>query len=190
MYRTAEGLEATFAANHLSAFLLTRELLPLLRAAAATRAPGTVRVIAVSSSGHQVCTGMHWADLNMFGGFTTMGAYTQAKLANILFTRELDRRVAGDGIVAQAMHPGVVGSNFWSHGTAELQAYQATRDTDAPDVPARTLAWMATAPEAGAPGSRYFFDCAEAESAPQARDDAAAARLWRESERMLTEIGA
>lgn len=187
-YRTGEGLEATFAANHLAPFVLTRGLLPLLERAAAETPPGTVRVIAVSSSAHRHSPGMRWDDLMMEKDFTAGAAYCQAKLANVLFTRELDRRLAGSGIVAQAMHPGIVGSNFASHGDQAMQAHMASAALDAPDVPARTIAWMATAPEAGLPGGRYFFAQSEEEPAPQGRDDHAATRLWDESERILERI--
>ncbi|MFC0204897.1 SDR family NAD(P)-dependent oxidoreductase [Novosphingobium soli] len=184
-YVSSEGLEETFAANHLASFLLTRELMPLLERAAQDSPPGTVRVIAVSSLAHEQCAAMRWDDLMMDGDFATGPAYCQAKLANLLFTRELDRRVSGKGITAQAMHPGKVGSNFWSHGEATLQAYGKGQDLIAPEAPARTIVWLATAPEAGTEGGRYFHDLQEIPAAPQARDDTAAARLWQESERIL-----
>lgn len=190
LYRTSEGLEATMAANHFAPFVLTRELLPLLKATAAESAPGQVRVIATSSSGHEYCPGMNWDDLNMFDTFTTGGVYCQAKLANILFTRELNRQLAGDGIVAQSMHPGRVASNFGSHGDATMQAYMATNADLTPDDPARTLVWLATSPEGGRDGGRYFHQLEEVPAAPQALDDEAAKRLWAESARMLAEIGA
>lgn len=189
LYRTSEGLEATFAANHLAPFLFTRELKPLLERAAADSAPGTVRVIAVSSSGHMGCPGMRWDDLMMLEDFVPALAYCQAKLANLLFTRELDRRFAGSGIVAQAMHPGRVDSNFASHGDQAMQSYMAANDCVPPESPARTIVWMATAPEVGRDGGRYFHDMAETEPAPQARNDEAAARLWAESERLIAKIG-
>lgn len=189
LYRTSEGLEATMAANHFAPFVLTRELLPLLRAAAASSAPGDVRVIATSSAGHEYCQGMNWDDLNMFASFTTGGVYCQAKLANILFTRELNRRVASDGIVAQSMHPGRVASNFGSHGDETMRSYMEAHADTHPDEPARTLAWLATAPEGGRDGGRYFHAMAEADAAPQARDDEAAARLWTETEAVLSRIG-
>ncbi|WP_159975991.1 MULTISPECIES: SDR family NAD(P)-dependent oxidoreductase [unclassified Novosphingobium] len=190
LYTSSEGLEWTFAANHLAPFLLTRELMPLLERASETSAPGTVRVIAVSSLGHMQCSAMHWDDLMMRDDFAAGPAYCQAKLANLLFTRELNRRVEGRGIVAQAMHPGKVGSNFSSHGEASLQAYMATQNLITPEQPARTIVWLATAPDAGKHGGRYFYDLAEEEAAPQALDDEAAARLWRESERMLESVDA
>lgn len=190
LYRTSEGLEATFAANHLAPFLLTRELLPLLSTAAAESLPATVRVIAVSSLGHAGCPGMNWDDLNMFEGFTPSAAYCQAKLANLLFTRELDRRIGAAGMVAQAMHPGKVDSNFLNHADEALRRHRAASDGYVlPDEPARTLFWLATAPEAGEGGGRYFHDLEETAPAPQALDDAAAARLWDESEAILHELG-
>lgn len=189
LHRTSEGLEATMATNHFAPFVLTRELLPLLKETAAKSPPGSVRVIATSSSGHQLCSGMNWADLNMFENFSAGGVYCQAKLANILFIRELQRRYEADGIVAQAMHPGVVASNFASHGDNVLQQYMASQDSQHPDRPAETLVWMAVAAEAGAPGGRYFHERQEVPAAPQALDDAAAQRLWVESARMMAEIG-
>ena len=186
---TAEGNEATFAANHLAPFLLTRELMPLLRATAARSAKGSVRVIGVSSSGHAYCPGIAWDDLQLLGRFTAMGAYCQAKLANILFTRELARRAAADGIVAQVMHPGVVASNFASHGDASLQTYMKTLNAVSPAEAARTIVWLATAPEAGEGSGRYFHNCEALSPSPAALDDAAAARLWRESETLLARMG-
>lgn len=189
LYRTSEGLEATMAANHFAQFLLTRELLPLLKATAAASAPGAVRVIATSSSGHAHCPAMNWDDLNLFDNFTTGAAYCQAKLANILFTRELNRRFAAAGITAQAMHPGVVNSNFANHGDEQLQTHMSSLDGHHPDHAAKTLVWLATAPEVGTDGGRYFHDLQEVPAAPQALDDAAAARLWAESEAVLARIG-
>lgn len=190
LYRTSEGLEATMAANHFAPFVLTRELMPLLKATAADSPPGTVRVIATSSSGHEYCQGMNWDDLNMFGNFATGAVYCQAKLANILFTRELDRRVASAGIIAQSMHPGRVASNFGNHGDETMRTYMEANADTLPDEPAQTLVWLASDPEGGREGGRYFHALAEAPTAPQARDDAAAARLWDETEAILARIGA
>jgi NAD(P)-dependent dehydrogenase (short-subunit alcohol dehydrogenase family) len=163
---TAEGTEATFAVNHLAPFLLTRELMPLLKASAASQPPGATRVIAVSSSAHRVIEGLNWDDLQSLGDFHASLAYCRAKLANILFTRELARRADPDGIVAQAMHPGVVASNFASHGDAAMRAHMAAADTVSPDEPAETLAWLATEPEGGRHSGRYFYRKAE-ETPPQ-----------------------
>lgn len=187
-YRTSDGLEATFAANHLAAFLLTRELMPLLERAAGENAPGLVRIIAVSSAGHAICQGMRWYDLNMDTAFDANAAYCQAKLANLLFARELDRRVRDRGIASLAMHPGRVASNFASHGDETLQAHMARASLDTPEQAARTIVWLATVQELGGMGGGYFHDLRPEEPAPQARDDAAAAKLWSESEKLLGSI--
>lgn len=187
---TDEGNEITFASNHLAAFLLTKRLLPLLRKAAEGAPAGSVRVLAVSSTAHTMSPPIDWDDLQMTGDAHHFGStYCFAKLANLLTTRELTLRLAGDGIVAQAMHPGVVGSNFLSHTSKETQAYMETLDMVPPEQPARTLLWMATAPEAGVDGGRYFHDMQAIEPSPAALDDAAAARLWDESEKILAKLG-
>ena len=186
---TAEGTEATFAANHLAPFLLTRELMPLLKASAASRPPGTTRVIAVSSSAHHMIDALDWGDLQSLGGFQPAFAYGRAKLANILFTRELARRAGPEGIVAQVMHPGRVDSNFASHGDEGMRAYMASADTVPPDEPAETLTWLATEPEGGHPGGRYFYRKAEETPSAAAQDDAAAGRLWADSEALLAKLG-
>ena len=188
-YITAEGTEATFAANHLAPFLLTRELMPLLKVSAAARPPGTTRVIAVSSTAHRIVDGIDFDDLQSLGGFQPAFAYGRAKLANILFTRELARRAAPEGIVAQAMHPGVVASNFASHGDEGMQAYMASADTVSPDEPAETLTWLAIEPEGGRRGGRYFYQKAEETPSAAAQDDAAAGKLWAESEALLAKLG-
>ncbi|HEY5401139.1 MAG TPA: SDR family NAD(P)-dependent oxidoreductase [Trebonia sp.] len=186
---TAEGTEATFAANYLAPFLLTRELMPLLTVSATNLPPGSTRVIAVSSSAHRAIDGLDWDDLQSLGKFHSAAAYCRAKLANILFTRELAQRADPDGIVAQAMHPGVVASNFASHGDEAMQAHMAAADTVSPDEPAETLAWLATEPEGGRNSGRYFYGKEEETPAEAAQDHAAATRLWAESETLLAKLG-
>jgi NAD(P)-dependent dehydrogenase (short-subunit alcohol dehydrogenase family) len=186
---TAEGTEATFAANHLAPFLLTRELMPLLKVSAASQPPGTTRVIAVSSTAHRVVGQLDWDDLQSFNQSHPTLAYCRAKLANILFARELARRVEPDGIAVQAMHPGVVASNFASHGDQAMQDHMAAADTVTPDEPAETLAWLATDPEGGRESGRYFYRKAEETPADAAQDPAAAARLWTETEALLAKLG-
>ena len=184
---TPERFEATFAANHLAPFLLTRTLLPNLRAAAARRGPGAVRIIAVSSTGHEQSQGIQWDDLNFAGNFVGGAAYCHAKLANILFTRELARRVADDGIVAHAMHPGVVASNFASHCDAPMQAYmESILDRSVtPAQAADTLVWLASAAEPGRSNGRYFHERTELLPSAAAQDDAEARKLWQLSEAMV-----
>jgi NAD(P)-dependent dehydrogenase (short-subunit alcohol dehydrogenase family) len=186
---TPEGTEATFAANHLAAFLLTRELLPLIKSSAADLEPGSARVIAVSSSAHRATAGIDWDDLQSLGDVPPTPAYCRAKLANILFTRELARRAGPEGIVAQAMHPGLVASNFEFHGDEAMQAYMAAAaDKVPPDEPAETLVWLATDPEGGREGGRYFYRKAEETPSEAAQDNAAATRLWTETENLLVKL--
>jgi NAD(P)-dependent dehydrogenase (short-subunit alcohol dehydrogenase family) len=186
---TAEGTEATFAANYLAPFLLTRELMPLLRASAAAAPPGTTRVIAVSSTAHRMIDALDFDDLQSLGGFQPAFAYGRAKLATILFTRELARRAEPDGIVAQVMHPGRVASNFASHGDEGMRAYMATAETVPPDEPAETLTWLAIDPEGGRASGRHFYQKAEETPSAAAQDDDAARRLWADSETLLAKLG-
>lgn len=189
---TAEGNEATFASNHLGPFVLTNRLLPLLRRAAASTDAGSVRILAVSSSGHRVCPGIDWDDLQRIRNYTTGGAYTSAKLANVLFTLSLAKRLAADGIVAHAMEPGVVlDSNFVNHADDNMQRYMATRGDVAvsSDEAAETLVWMATADEPGRSSGGYYYECKPVETAAPAQDRASAERLWQESEALAARAG-
>ena len=192
MLMTPEGNEATFASNHLGPFLLTLRLLPLLRTAVVASRPGDVRIIATSSIGHHHSPPMDWEDIQRIRNFTTGGAYTNAKLANVLFTRALAVRLAGDGIVAHAMEPGIVlASNFVSHADEAMQRYMATLTAVAvsPEEAAATLVWLATAPEAGETSGGYYCQCKPAPMSAAAQDDAAAERLWIESEALVRRAG-
>jgi len=188
---TEEGLETTFASNHLGHFVLTTRLLPILRSTASASAQGNTRIINVSSSGHERSPGLDWTDLQKIRDFTTGGAYTNAKLANILFTRALANRLMTDGIVAHAMHPGVVDSNFASHADSQMQRYMATlKDVSlSPEAAADTLVWLATAPEPGQITGGYYHNRTAIAPSPAAQDDAAAERLWIESEALIAKTG-
>jgi len=186
---TPEGNEVTFAGNHLGHFLMIRRLLPQIQAAASGNPPGTARVISVSSLAHESAPPIDWDDIQMIRNWVSAPAYCLAKLYNVLFTRELARRVAADGIVANAMHPGVVDSNFANHGDAQMQSFMKTRDLIPPEDAADTLLWLATAPEAGTMTGGYFHLRQQTRISDQARDDGAAARLWTESERLLADAG-
>ncbi len=189
-YVTSEGAEETFTANHLAPFLLTRELMPLLKAAAAQGKPGEVRILATSSLAYQSVGGMHWDDIqHLTGDFPASGVYCEVKLANVLFSHELDKRVRGDGIAVQSLIPGVVHTNFASHGDQNMQGYLKDAPGKTPTEVAETLVWMATDAATGLPGGRHFYDMAELEIQPHAKDDAAAARLWAESEKILAGLG-
>ncbi len=178
---TPEGIEMTFALNHLNYFLLTQELLELLKA---TR---DARVVNVSSEAHR--TGrMRWDDLEFRKGYSGFQAYGQSKLANILFTRELSRRLVGTGVTANALHPGVVYTGFGQGGaglTGRLVslAYQVMRPfIKSVEQGAQTSIYLASSPEVAGVTGQYFDNERVARPTPQALDDAAAARLWAVSE--------
>ncbi len=182
---TAEGNENTFASNHLGHFLLTQKLLPLLRNAARSAPAGATRIVSVSSTGHEHTDGLDFDDLQSINDFVSGTAYCRAKLANILFTRELARRYGAEGITALAMHPGVVHSNFASHAEPAMQQYMASLEGETPAVAADTLVWLASAEEpAGHPGE-YFYLRESIPTSAAARDEGAAARLWEESEKLI-----
>ena len=184
---TPEGFEATFASNHLGHFLLTTRLLPLLRTAARA-GPGAVRIVNVSSSGHEYTPGLDWDDLQRLKNFSTGGAYTNAKLMNVLFARELAQRLAGDGIVAHSMHPGVVASNFVNHADDAMRRYMGTLDAMSPEQAADTLVWLATDPEPGRSSGGYWHQRQIVPSSAASQDAVAAERLWRESEALLAPL--
>jgi len=185
---TPEGFEATFASNHLGHFLLTTRLLPLLRTAARAAGPGAVRIVNVSSSGHEYTPGLDWDDLQRLKNFSTGGAYTNAKLMNVLFARELAKRLAGDGIVAHSMHPGVVASNFVSHADDAMQRYMGTLDAMSPEQAADTLVWLAADPEPGRTSGGYYHQRQLVPCSAASQDAVAAERLWRESEALLAPL--
>ncbi len=182
---TREGNENTFASNHLSHFLLTQCLLPQLQNSASKSAPGTTRVISVSSLAHHRARPFDWDDLQSITDFHSGSAYCQVKLASILFTRELAKRLSADGIVAHAMHPGVVASNFASHGDEVMQQHMARAQTISPGEAADTLVWLACDKEPGTCTGGYFFKRKPEVVSPLAEDDEAAARLWLESEKLV-----
>jgi NAD(P)-dependent dehydrogenase (short-subunit alcohol dehydrogenase family) len=182
---TDEGNEATFAGNHLGHFLLTDRLLRLLRVAASKSARGMTRIINVSSAAHHTAPGMNWDDLQMLKNFVPVAAYCNAKLANILFTRALAGRLAEDGIVVHAMHPGIVDSNFASHADESMQAYfRARNDLSSPEAASDTLAWLATAADAAATSGGYWHQRQLVAASDAAYDANTARRLWIESEKL------
>jgi NAD(P)-dependent dehydrogenase (short-subunit alcohol dehydrogenase family) len=186
---TSEGYEQNFAGNHLGPFLLTTRLLPLLRAAAASSPPGTVRIINTSSDASEMINRLPWNDLQMLDAFTPGAAYCNAKLANVLFARGLARRLAADGIIAHALHPGTVASNFVTHAEERTQAYIRTLPALTPADGADTLIWLATADEPGRTTGGYFYQRQPRTPNPLANDAATVERLWDESEKLIAKSG-
>ena len=138
-------------------FLLTSRLLPLLRRAAADAPRGTVRIINTSSDASEMIKGIPWDNLQSGENYNPGAAYCYGKLANVLFARGLSQRLADDGIVAHAMHPGVVDSNFITHADERTQAHIRTFKSQTPEEGADTLIWLATAEEPGRSTGGYFY---------------------------------
>jgi NAD(P)-dependent dehydrogenase (short-subunit alcohol dehydrogenase family) len=181
---TADGYEATFATNHLGPFLLTQLLTERLVASA------PARVVTVTSDAHKTARhGLDFDDLQSVRGYRGMQVYGRSKLANILFTTELARRLAGTGVTANCCHPGVVATGFARDGDAKgvlafgvklIKPFVLT-----PEKGARTSVYLASSPEVEGVSGRYFVKCKEAEPTEAARDAAAAARLWSVSEELV-----
>jgi NAD(P)-dependent dehydrogenase (short-subunit alcohol dehydrogenase family) len=167
-----DGIELQFAVNHLAPFLLTH----LLRDVLVRSAPA--RVVTVSSEAHRGGR-MAWDDLQGERSYRGLRAYANAKLANLLFTRELARRLEGTGVTANAAHPGVVGTSLLFGGWAPLRLLKPFLRT--PEQGASTVIYLASSPEVEGVSGRYFRDEREIRPAAAALDDEAARRLWRVS---------
>jgi NAD(P)-dependent dehydrogenase (short-subunit alcohol dehydrogenase family) len=181
---TKQGFEATFGINHLGHFLLTDLLLERLKQSA------PARVVVVASDAHRTArNGLTWDDLGRTRGYKSMQVYGESKLANILFARELARRLEGTGVTVNALHPGVVATEFGAGG--DVRGLLGTlvgffiRFGRTPQKGAETSVYLASSPEVAGVTGEYFFDCKRHKSTRFARDDAAARRLWDESERLI-----
>ncbi len=179
---TAEGHEANFAANHLGPFVLTNRLLPLLRAAAAGAPAGSVRILNTASDASEMLPRIDLDDLESLGNFSPGLAYCTGKLANVLFARALATRLAGDGIVAHAVHPGAVNSNFFSYAPADTQARMRDLPKSTTQEGADTLLWLATGEEGGRSSGGYWHQRAPRIPNPLVEDVAVVERFWAESE--------
>jgi len=179
---TADGIEATFAINHLAPFLLTHLVLPRLRETAGRA--GEARIVTVSSEAHRGAS-MNFDDLNAEKSYNPLQAYAQSKLANILFTHELSRRLQHEGVVANAVHPGVVNTNIWSGSgwisrIARLFSWLYKR----PEEGARSVVYLAASPEVEGVTGQYFKETEVVNPSPEAYDEKAEARLWKISREM------
>lgn len=180
---TEDGYELQFAVNHLAPFLLTHELLPALRGPKAGGAEAG-RVLTVSSGSHRGAK-IHWPDVMLRQGYGTLAAYKQSKLANVLFSAEFNRRMAGTGVRAYAVDPGLVNTEIGLKGTGGVvQTVWDVRRRGgvSPEEGASTLVYLASEPSPG--DALYWKDCAPAEASREARSAAEAARLWSLSERL------
>ncbi len=174
---TVDGFEATLATNHLSHFLLTHLLLDMLKGS------GAARVVNVSSQAHRVGSLDFLDDLHAERGYSGMKVYGNSKLANILFTRSLAKRLAGTKVTANSLHPGVVRTGF---GLNNQGFFSTLVKLTAPfmltaEGGARTSVYLASSPEVEGVTGKYFMKCREAKESAAARNDAAAERLWEKS---------
>lgn len=178
---TAEGYETQWAVNHLAPFLLTHELLPLLQAAPAAR------VVTVSSDSHYGVN-LNWEDIQLRRHYDGLRAYGQTKLANILFTLALNQHLgAGSALRAFAADPGLVKTEIGFKGTPALVRWVwGLRRSGgvAPEVPAEGILYLLAEPGLQGNAQVYWKQSAPKQSSRQARDTAAAQRLWAISERM------
>ena len=177
---SADGLELTFALNHLGYFLLTQELLPLLLASA------PARIINVASGAHYSGQ-INFDDLQLRQGYAAFKAYAQSKLANVLFTNELARRLAGTGVTANSLHPGVVGTQFGRNNRGLSLIIRLVRPFLRSEAKgAETSIHLATAPELATTTGQYFDDNQPKRASDLAYDETLARRLWEESEKLVS----
>ena len=177
---TVDGIERTFALNHLAGFLLTYELRELLAASA------PARVITVASLGHKFAK-YDWDDIHTMERWRGETAvYGVSKLCNIWFARESARKFAGKGVTSNALHPGAVASNFgasgswlFKYGTKLLRPFLLSSASGA-----RTSIHLASAPEVEGVTGEYFVRCKVKQPSRRARDDEEAKKLWALSERL------
>ncbi len=178
---TEDGIEATFAVNHLGYFLLTNLLLERIVKSA------PARIVTVASVGHRRGT-MDFDDLGFERGYSIMGAYARSKLANVLFASELGRRLTGTGVTSNSLHPGAVDTNIWSGapGWAKpiisvlLKPFFLSAEEGG-----QTIVQLAASPELDGVTGRYFEKKRAVSPAKLAQDTALGARLWDVSAKMV-----
>lgn len=172
---TADGFETTFQVNHLAPFLLTNLLLPAIAG----------RIVTVASHAHKRGR-LDFDNLQRERGYVVYDAYAQSKLANILFTREMARRLAGSGVTATCCHPGVVATRIWEvNNVLRVLAPLAGRFLLTPVQGADTPLWLATSAEVAGQSGGYYARRQPVEPTAAAQDPAAAALLWAKSAGMV-----
>ena len=170
---TEDGLELTFALNHMSYFVLTHGLRERLAASP------PARVVNTSSDAHKGAR-LDFSDLQSARGYSGFKVYGRSKLCNILFTRELARRLAGTGVTANCLHPGFVATRFGdqSGGALSFAVRAAKVFAISPEKGAETITYLASSPDVAHVSGKYFYQCRAKTPTHEAQDDDAAQRLW------------
>jgi retinol dehydrogenase 12 len=181
---TGDGFEATFATNHLAHFLLTHLLMERLQAS------GPARVVNVSSEAHRVGSVDFLDDVQAERGYSGMRVYGHSKLANILFTRSLKRRLEGTKVTTNSLHPGAVRTGFGlnSEGIFKYLVKLAGPFMLSAEGGARTSVFLASSPEVEGVSGKYFIKSKVAKESRDAQNDTAAEKLWEKSAE-LTGVG-
>jgi retinol dehydrogenase 14 len=180
-HTTADGLEHTFAVNHLASFLLTNLLFERLQSSAPAR-------IVTVSSGAQAMGSIDFDDLQGERGYRGQRAYSLSKLANVMFTYELARRLAGTGVTATVLHPGVVRTGFSAEDPGRVLGRLtpiARLFMKTPEKGAATSVYLASSPEVGGVSGEYFVSNKPKRSSKRSYDTDVAARLWTVSARLV-----
>ncbi len=180
---TEDGIERQLAVNHLAPFLLTNLLLERLKRSA------PARIVNVSSQMHQR-TGLDFENLQGEKSYHPRKIYAQTKLMNVLFTKELARRLQGTGVTANALHPGTVATGLFGRflGLPRWLGFVSDWYGISPEEGAETSIYLATSPEVENVTGEYFRKCKSSPSNPIASDTQIAGRLWDVSERLLSHI--
>ncbi|XP_075840130.1 retinol dehydrogenase 14 [Microtus pennsylvanicus] len=181
--KTEDGFEMQFGVNHLGHFLLTNLLLGLLKSSAPSR------IVVVSSKLYKYGD-INFEDLNSEQSYNKSFSYSRSKLANILFTRELARRLEGTNVTVNVLHPGIVRTNLGRHIHIPLLARPLFNLVSwaffkSPLEGAQTSIYLASSPEVEGVSGKYFGDCKEEELLPKAMDESVARKLWDISEVMV-----
>lgn len=178
---TEDDIETTLAVNHLAYFLLTNLLLGVLRASAPSR------IVNVSSEAHRRCT-IDFDDLQGEGRYSDVIAYRQSKLANILFTHELARRLEATGITANSLHPGTVATKFGKSSGWRVHLWFTVMRPFllTPEQGAETILYLASSADVEGISGKYFINKSSARPSEEAYDAIAARRLWDVSARLTS----
>jgi NAD(P)-dependent dehydrogenase (short-subunit alcohol dehydrogenase family) len=173
---TEDGLERSFALNHMAYFVMTEGLRERLLAS------GPARIINTASAAHQGAT-LDFDDLQSAKSFGARKAYGQSKLCNILFTRELARRLHGTGVTANCLHPGFVATRFGdqSGGLISPLVWLAKFFALSPAEGARTIVYLASSPDVAETTGQYFYKSVQTTPSAAAQDDRSALLLWQRS---------